>query len=63
MILEKEETKKILDRVLKLCEADSVHVGLSGGDEQLVRYANNMVFANLSKSMMSLNVSVAFENK
>ena len=63
MILSKEETRKILERVLKLCKADSARVGLSGEDEQLVRYANNMVFTNLSKSTMNLGVSVAFENK
>jgi len=63
MILSKEETKKILERVLKLCKADSARVGLSGEDEQFVRYANNMVFTNLSKSTMNLGVTVAFENK
>lgn len=63
MILTKEETKKILDKVLKLCKADSAQVALSGGNEQLVRYANNMVSTNLSKSAMNLNISVAFENK
>lgn len=63
MILSKEETKKILERVLKFCKVDSARVGLSGEDEQLVRYANNMVFTNLSKSTMNLGVSVAFENK
>jgi len=63
MILNKEKTKKILDRVIKLCQADSVHVALSGGDEQYVRYANNMISTSLAKTTMSLNVSVAFENK
>jgi predicted Zn-dependent protease len=63
MILNKEEAKKILEKVLKFSKADSAQVGLSGGNEQLVRYANNMVFTNLSKLTMNLNVSVAFENK
>ena len=63
MILSKEETKKILEKVLKFCNADSSHVSLSGDDEQFVRYANNMVSTNLSKTTMNLNVSVAFENK
>ncbi|NIM90768.1 MAG: TldD/PmbA family protein [Candidatus Aminicenantes bacterium] len=63
MILSKEETKKILERVLKLCKADSARVSLSGEEEKLVRYANNMVFTNLSKSTMNLGISVAFENK
>jgi len=63
MILSKEETKKILEGVLKLCKADSAQAGLSGSEEQLVRYANNMVFTNLSKSTMNLGVQVAFENK
>ena len=63
MILNKEETKKILERVIKLCQADSVHVALSGGDEQYVRYANNMISTSLAKTTMNLNVSVAFQNK
>ena len=63
MILNKEKTRNILERVIKLCEADSIHAALSGGDEQFVRYANNMISTSLAKTTMSLDVSVAFKNK
>lgn len=63
MILNKEETRKILEQVLKFCKADSAHVSLSGDDEQFIRYANNMISTNLSKTTMNLNVSAAYKNK
>lgn len=59
-ILNKEEAYRILEKVVKLSEADHCSVNLGGSNQGNIRYARNTVSTSGVESNLSLAVSVAF---
>ncbi len=62
-ILNKEEAKALLSKVLSYSKADECEVNLSGGDGGNIRYARNSVSTSGGVSQSSLVVSSAFGKK
>lgn len=63
MILEKQEAKKILDKVMEFSSSDEVLVKLEGGCENLSRFARNSITQNISRQNISLDVAVAIDGR
>lgn len=63
MIWKEEECRQLVKRVLDLAKADEVEVSLGGGESAGSRFANNQMTQNLSRSNLTLTVSVVIENR
>ena len=62
-ILSKEETKKILEKVIGFSKADGIEANLNGNDGGNIRYARNSVSTSGEDSNVSLNVQSYFGKK
>jgi len=62
-ILNKEEARRILEKVVKLSEADHCSVTLGGSNQGNIRYARNSVSTSGMESNISLGVNAAFGKK
>ena len=62
-ILSKEETKKILEKVMSFSKADGIEASLGGNDGGNIRYARNSVSTAGEDSNVSLAVSSYFGKK
>ncbi|MFY7898977.1 MAG: TldD/PmbA family protein [Chitinophagaceae bacterium] len=62
-ILNKEEAKKLLEKVIKLSKADECEVSLSGNEGGNIRYARNAVSTSGDISTLTLTVNSIFGKK
>lgn len=62
-ILNKEESKQILEKVIGFSKADSIEASLDGYEGGNIRYARNTVSTSGTESKLDLSVSSSFGNK
>jgi len=62
-VLNKEEARTILEKVVKLSKADHLEVSLDGGVNGNIRYARNTVTTSGIEENLSLGVTAAFGKK
>ena len=63
MILNEDEAKKLLQKVLSYSKADSISAVLHGGDTYNIRFALNSVSTNGYADGLSLNVTSSIGKK
>ena len=62
-ILNKEEARKLLQKVISFSKADACEVGLSGSEGGNIRYARNAISTSGDVSTLSLSVTSTFGKK
>src|SRR6476661_9702604 len=62
-ILSEDQALSLLEKVVKLSEAEAVFVSLSTGEESLSRFSENQISQNISKTVFSLSITSYFGNK
>ena len=63
MFLSKEESQKIIDKIITYSKADSVSVNLSGGKSHNIRFAVNTVSTNGSSDSIDVSITSNFGKK
>jgi predicted Zn-dependent protease len=58
-----DQARAIIERALKLSQADDVEVSVGNSTEKAARFANNVITQNVSQQGVGVSVSVAFGQK
>ena len=59
-MLTRDQAKALIDRIVKLSQADEIQVNLNDGDERNIRFADNRITTAGSTNDLSVRISSAF---
>ncbi len=57
------ELRRLVERVLKLSDADETEVEIDAGGDALTRFANNTIHQNVAEQMLSVSVRTVFDGR
>lgn len=62
-LLAEKELRRIVERILKLSEADETEVALDATTDALTRFANNTIHQNVAEQLLAISVRTVFDGR
>ena len=59
-MLSRDQAKALVDRIVKLSQADEIQVNINDGDERNIRFADNRITTAGSTNDLAVRISSAF---